>query len=147
MKNIFFQFYDEDVKDEKCIDWSIKLEGNNWLIEQLLKTQLELYLEKRFDFLDILNNALSGKVLFEEYSDFTLYVKITKEITTIEYELDYIHINTNPLNFQETTIKNLTDEEKICQINTQELKEIFIYCINELEKYKKEYAIKGIKLY
>lgn len=164
MRYIDIKFYENSIKqvgDMTYIHWSFILDNENADIDaykfdrnlplrRFLNIVTENYLEERFNFIEAIENVLDGKLELEDYGDEEIDVKITKDITTIEYMFDFKPLSPafTPLDPNiKYGVRYLSKEEMYNEISTEELKELCIYCINEIQKYQKEYASKGITLY
>ena len=103
MRYIDIKFYENIIKqvgDMTYIHWSFILDNENADIDaykfdrnlplrRFLNIVTENYLEERFNFIEAIENVLDGKLELEDYGDEEIDVKITKDITTIEYMFDF----------------------------------------------------------
>nr|WP_317360272.1 hypothetical protein [uncultured Tyzzerella sp.] len=164
MRYIDIKFYEDSIEkfgDITYIHWTFILDNENFNVDankfdknlplrSFLNTVAQYYLEERFDFIELIDNVLTGKLELETYGDEEVHVEISKEITTIEFMFNFKHLTPpfTPLDPNiDYGIRYLEPEEMYNEISTEELRELCVYCINEIEKYKKEYASKGITLH
>ena len=164
MRYIDIRFYENSIKtvgDVTYIHWTFILDNENCDLDPnkfdknlplriFLNIVAQHYLEEDFNFIQAIDNVLNENLDFKDYGDEVIYVKITKEITTIEFMFNFKHLVSpfTPLDPNvKPRVRYLELEEMYNEISTEELRELCVYCINEIEKYKKEYASKGIKLY
>nr|WP_317360267.1 hypothetical protein [uncultured Tyzzerella sp.] len=164
MRYIDIKFYEDSIEkfgNTIYIYWTFILDNEdadidsykfdkNLPLRTFLNIVAEHYLEERFDFIEAIDNVLNGKLKLEDYCDEEIYVKITKETTNIESMIEHkchapLFTTIDPnINYG---VRYLEPEEMYNEISTEELRELCVYCINEIEKYKKEYASKGITLH